>query len=195
MLDSTTNASPSRKRGNFLIGHSDSRSAHPAAREWRFVLEWSDRRFPAICSKWVSAKCQRYAESLRNLAANRGAVLEIVPFSHRSIFHIATYMAVANVAFGSDSGPLDQLCADRYDATPRLILLVVLLVVVAACSSQRNIMDSTKLNDFGARYTAAWCSQNAASVASFSRRKGRSRLTTGPPPSDGPRSLTPRRAS
>jgi hypothetical protein len=28
-------------------------------------------------------------------------------------------------------------------------------------------MDPTKLKEFGGRYTAAWCSQNAASVASY----------------------------
>jgi hypothetical protein len=28
-------------------------------------------------------------------------------------------------------------------------------------------MDSTKLNDFATKYTVAWCSQNAASVAAF----------------------------
>jgi hypothetical protein len=28
-------------------------------------------------------------------------------------------------------------------------------------------MSSEKLNEFAIRYTAAWCSQNAASVASF----------------------------
>jgi steroid delta-isomerase-like uncharacterized protein len=33
-------------------------------------------------------------------------------------------------------------------------------------------MDSNKLNDFAARYTAAWCSQNAASVASFFAEQG-----------------------
>ena len=33
-------------------------------------------------------------------------------------------------------------------------------------------MDSTTLNDFGRRYTAAWCSQNAASVASFFADRG-----------------------
>jgi len=38
---------------------------------------------------------------------------------------------------------------------------------MTACTSERTFMDSTKLNEFGARYTAAWCSQNAASVASF----------------------------
>jgi predicted ester cyclase len=33
-------------------------------------------------------------------------------------------------------------------------------------------MDSKQLNDFAARYTAAWCSQNAASVASFFADQG-----------------------
>lgn len=28
-------------------------------------------------------------------------------------------------------------------------------------------MDPTKLREFGRKYTAAWCSQNAASVAAF----------------------------
>jgi hypothetical protein len=33
-------------------------------------------------------------------------------------------------------------------------------------------VDSKQLNDFAARYTAAWCSQNAASVASFFADQG-----------------------
>jgi predicted ester cyclase len=33
-------------------------------------------------------------------------------------------------------------------------------------------MDSTKLNDFAKQYTAAWCSQNAASVACFFADQG-----------------------
>lgn len=33
-------------------------------------------------------------------------------------------------------------------------------------------MDSTQINDFAVRYTAAWCSQNAASVASFFADRG-----------------------
>jgi hypothetical protein len=33
-------------------------------------------------------------------------------------------------------------------------------------------MDSTKLNDFATRYTAAWCSRDAASVASFFADQG-----------------------
>jgi steroid delta-isomerase-like uncharacterized protein len=33
-------------------------------------------------------------------------------------------------------------------------------------------MDSTRINEFAVRYTAAWCSQNAASVASFFADQG-----------------------
>jgi hypothetical protein len=33
-------------------------------------------------------------------------------------------------------------------------------------------MDFTKLNEFAVRYTAAWCSQNAASVALFFAEQG-----------------------
>ncbi len=42
-------------------------------------------------------------------------------------------------------------------------------------------MDSNKLNDFAARYTAAWCSQNAASVASFFGEKGSLKINDGAP--------------
>jgi steroid delta-isomerase-like uncharacterized protein len=33
-------------------------------------------------------------------------------------------------------------------------------------------MDSTRINEFALRYTAAWCSQNAANVASFFADQG-----------------------
>jgi predicted ester cyclase len=42
-------------------------------------------------------------------------------------------------------------------------------------------MDSTSLNEFGARYTAAWCSQNAASVASFFAEQGSLKINDGAP--------------
>jgi hypothetical protein len=42
-------------------------------------------------------------------------------------------------------------------------------------------MDSTNLNDFAVRYTAAWCSQNAASVASFFGAKGSLKINDGAP--------------
>jgi len=37
----------------------------------------------------------------------------------------------------------------------------------AACASQGGAMNATTLRDFAARYAAAWCSQDAARVASF----------------------------
>jgi steroid delta-isomerase-like uncharacterized protein len=42
-------------------------------------------------------------------------------------------------------------------------------------------MDSAKLNDFATRYTAAWCSQNAASVASFFAEDGSLTINHGSP--------------
>jgi steroid delta-isomerase-like uncharacterized protein len=42
-------------------------------------------------------------------------------------------------------------------------------------------MDSTKLNDFATRYTAAWCSRNAASVASFFAKDGSLTINQGSP--------------
>ncbi len=42
-------------------------------------------------------------------------------------------------------------------------------------------MDSTRLNEFGARYTAAWCSQKAASVAAFFADQGSLKVNDGSP--------------
>jgi steroid delta-isomerase-like uncharacterized protein len=42
-------------------------------------------------------------------------------------------------------------------------------------------MDTTQLNDFAVRYTAAWCSQNAASVASFFAEHGSLTINDGKP--------------
>jgi hypothetical protein len=42
-------------------------------------------------------------------------------------------------------------------------------------------MDSNRLNEFAARYTAAWCSQNAASVASFFEAHGSLQINDGIP--------------
>jgi hypothetical protein len=69
----------------------------------------------------------------------------------------------------------------RYAVAPRLSLLGLFLVAMTACTSERTFMDSTKLNEFGARYTAAWCSQNAASVASFFADQGSLKINDGAP--------------
>jgi predicted ester cyclase len=42
-------------------------------------------------------------------------------------------------------------------------------------------MDSKTLNDFVTRYTAAWCSQRAASVASFFEEQGSLKINDGAP--------------
>jgi steroid delta-isomerase-like uncharacterized protein len=42
-------------------------------------------------------------------------------------------------------------------------------------------MDFRKLNDFATRYTAAWCSQDAASVASFFADQGSLKVNDGSP--------------
>jgi hypothetical protein len=42
-------------------------------------------------------------------------------------------------------------------------------------------MDAAGLKDFGTRYTAAWCSQNAASVAAFFSESGSLRINNGAP--------------
>jgi nuclear transport factor 2 (NTF2) superfamily protein len=56
-------------------------------------------------------------------------------------------------------------------------------------SREKSFMDSTKLNDFGARYTAAWCSQDAARVASFFAEKGSLRINDAIP-AVGPAAIT-----
>ncbi|MGD0505656.1 MAG: ester cyclase, partial [Steroidobacteraceae bacterium] len=48
-------------------------------------------------------------------------------------------------------------------------------------TSERNFMDSIALIDFAARYTAAWCSQSAARVASFFAEKGSLPINGGDP--------------
>jgi uncharacterized protein (TIGR02246 family) len=44
-----------------------------------------------------------------------------------------------------------------------------------------NQMDDTQLREFAAKYTAAWCSQNAASVAAFFAENGSLKINNGAP--------------
>jgi predicted ester cyclase len=59
--------------------------------------------------------------------------------------------------------------------------MAVLLAMLAACTSRSTLMNRTKLNDFAVRYSAAWCSQNAASVASFFADRGSLKVNDGTP--------------
>jgi hypothetical protein len=54
-------------------------------------------------------------------------------------------------------------------------------LVVAGCASERSAMDSSALNEFANHYTAAWCSQHAASVASFFEEQGSLKINDGAP--------------
>jgi hypothetical protein len=54
-------------------------------------------------------------------------------------------------------------------------------LVLAGCASERFAMDSSALNEFGSHYTAAWCSQHAASVASFFEEQGSLKINDGTP--------------
>jgi hypothetical protein len=67
--------------------------------------------------------------------------------------------AIGEGLFGVRKGPLDERAA-----------IVNIL-----------FMDFTKLNEFAARYTAAWCNQNAASVASFFAEQGSLKMNEGAP--------------
>jgi hypothetical protein len=49
----------------------------------------------------------------------------------------------------------------------RIVILICSGIALAGCTSEKAAMDSKTLNDFAIRYTAAWCSQRAASVASL----------------------------
>ena len=42
-------------------------------------------------------------------------------------------------------------------------------------------MDAARLEEFGRKYTAAWCSQNAASVAAFFSESGSLKINDGAP--------------
>jgi len=61
----------------------------------------------------------------------------------------------------------------------RIVVLVCSGIALAGCASEKIAMNSNALNDFAARYTAAWCSQHAASVASFFEEQGSLKINDG----------------
>lgn len=60
-------------------------------------------------------------------------------------------------------------------------LLVLLLVTCAGCASEPKPADMAELSEFAMRYTAAWSSQDAASVASFFAEDGSLTINEGSP--------------
>lgn len=55
------------------------------------------------------------------------------------------------------------------------------LVALVDCKPKGSSMDAAKLRDLATRYTAAWCSQDAASVASFFAEGGSLQINDGDP--------------
>lgn len=66
-------------------------------------------------------------------------------------------------------------------AFTRAILIGAVMSVAPGCSPKGATMDSAQLKSFGTRYTAAWCSQNAASVAAFFSEGGSLQINNGAP--------------
>ena len=60
----------------------------------------------------------------------------------------------------------------------RIFLFIFLL---NGCTAKEAPMNAAQLNDFATRYTAAWCSQDAASVASFYGENGSLMINAGDP--------------
>lgn len=61
------------------------------------------------------------------------------------------------------------------------MLLALALVTVGGCTPRRAPMDSEALKQFARDYTAAWCSQDPAKVASFFAENGSLTINDGTP--------------
>lgn len=59
------------------------------------------------------------------------------------------------------------------------LLILTALSVPPGCGPKEGTMDPAQLKTFGTRYTAAWCSQNAASVAAFFSETGSLQINNG----------------
>ncbi len=72
----------------------------------------------------------------------------------------------------------------------RLVLATALALVTVGCDTTRGTaMDAARLSQFALNYTAAWCSQNAASVAAFFAEDG-SLMINDAPPAVGRKAIT-----
>ena len=63
----------------------------------------------------------------------------------------------------------------------RAVLMLASLSAMTACGLKGTIMDPGQVKAFGTRYTAAWCSQNAATVAAFFSETGSLQINSGAP--------------
>ena len=61
------------------------------------------------------------------------------------------------------------------------IVMALSLVTLTGCYSREAPANAAKLREFATKYTAAWCSQNAALVASFFTENGSLKINEGNP--------------
>jgi hypothetical protein len=78
------------------------------------------------------------------------------------------------------NGAIAMTCRQAVTVT-RPVLIAVALSAALGCSPKGAPMDAAQLKSFGTRYTAAWCSQNAASVAAFFSEAGSLQINDGAP--------------
>jgi len=63
----------------------------------------------------------------------------------------------------------------------RVLVAALALSAVAACTPERESMNASHLDEFAARYTAAWSSHNASRVATFYSEAGSLAINGGAP--------------
>ena len=71
-----------------------------------------------------------------------------------------------------------ELLINKFLKTSSLFFLIA-LIFTTGCQQQK--MEDKKLKEFARQYTAAWCSQNAASVATFFAENGSLKINNGDP--------------
>jgi hypothetical protein len=78
----------------------------------------------------------------------------------------------------------------RWNAQAQWTVVVAMVsAALAGCSSREAAMNATQLKEFGTKYTEAWCSQKAASVAEFFAENGSLQINDGVP-SEGRAAIT-----
>src|SRR3974377_2431722 len=63
----------------------------------------------------------------------------------------------------------------------QILITALTACALGACTPERPMNDSSQLADFATRYTAAWCSHSASSVAAFYSASGSLTINDGPP--------------
>ena len=64
------------------------------------------------------------------------------------------------------------MVSEGYPQKKWVVVVTLSLAALVSCTSTEKTMDVAKLKELGTKYTAAWCRQNAASVAAFFGERG-----------------------